>query len=185
MTRAGELAVPGDGVSGKLRTLQQRSHHVRLGNQRVNHNSGVVRIDGSHETPIAGPRVDLHFGETRAESFVGRASFASGHSSSGLADWPEVGFYQRGKCYAPGRLIAVGYDAIANAKRGCIRLQHSSRALEQIFPELVRGAANSRALQRNGPSAVPVVAGGRDVRIAPFHANPVARGESEHLRHQV
>src|SRR5580658_4106723 len=86
VARAREFAVPRNAVGGELRALYQRSHHIGFGDQRIDDDACVVRIYRSHEAPIAGPSVDFHFGETGAQSFIRRASFASRNASALLPD---------------------------------------------------------------------------------------------------
>src|SRR5436189_3520280 len=61
MTRAGEFSIPRNRIGRHLRTFNERSDHVGFGNQWIDDKSGVMRIHGPDETPIAGPRVHLYF----------------------------------------------------------------------------------------------------------------------------
>ena len=97
MARARKFAIPRNGVGGDLRALDQRPDHVGLGNQRVDHQARVVRVDGADEAPIAGPGVHFDFDEACADAFVRSSSFAAGDAAASLANHAVVGFDERGE----------------------------------------------------------------------------------------
>ena len=71
---AGEFPVPWDRVGSDLSAFDQRSHHVGFRYQWVDHDARIVRIDGSYETPVAGPGVHFDLGEAGSDAFVGSAA---------------------------------------------------------------------------------------------------------------
>ena len=68
----GKFAVPRNRIGGDLGALDQRADHVGFGDERIDHEPGVVRIDGADEAPIAGPGVHLDLDEAGADAFVRR-----------------------------------------------------------------------------------------------------------------
>ncbi len=85
VARAGEFAVPGDGVGGNLGAFNEGANHIGFGDQRVDHDSRVVRVDGADEAPVAGPCVDFNLGETSADALIGaRAGSAVDAASVGF-----------------------------------------------------------------------------------------------------
>src|SRR5881397_4389435 len=128
MTRAGEFSIPGNRIGRHLRTFNERSDHVGFGNQWIDDESGVMRIHGPDETPIAGPRVHLYFHKASPNAFVRCSSFTTGNSAAELANSTIVCLRQ---CRKSRRLFwifcredrkkATTFAALAKANNGAIR----------------------------------------------------------------
>src|SRR4029077_4482215 len=83
MTRAGEFAVPWNRIGRDLRALDERSDHVRFGDQRVDHEAGVGPVGRAGQPPVPRPRVDFHFDEAGADAFVLSRPLATGDAAAG------------------------------------------------------------------------------------------------------
>ena len=151
----------------------KRSHHVGFGYHRIDHQSGIVRINRPNEAPVAGPGVDFHFDEARAHAFVCRGSFAARGAAACLPDESIVGLGQRGEGRALLGIFGRGDDAVAHRKLGGIDLEDVGGAREQIFSQFVGRVADGRSLQRDGAASEPLIAQRREVRVAPNQADLV------------
>ena len=168
VARSGKLAVPRNWFGRDLRAFNQRADHVRLGNQWIDDQSGVVRVDGSNEAVISCPGIHFHFHEAGAHALVQRGAFAAGGAAARLADQSVVLFGQRGETlFSSSESPVEEIDAVTHLELRSIGLQCGSCARQQVFPHFVCGIADGRALQRDGAAASPFVAQRRDVGVAP------------------
>ena len=186
VARSWKFAIPRNGVGRNLSALHQRSHHVGLGDQRIDHQASVVHVDRADKAPIAGPRVHLDLGETSSHALVRSSSFAAGNAAARLADRAIVGFNQRGEGRSLRWVILRRNDSIANLKRFRARLADAAAArASRSFLSL------SAALQIAAPCNVIVLPPNHSsldgaISVSPqIDANSIAGREAQHLRGDV
>src|SRR5882724_2446898 len=98
-----------------------------------------MAIGRSYKPPIAGPRVDLNFGEACPNATVHGSSNSAGVTATGVFAYHPA-FIGSGESCKRHRLSWIFFgcnDSISDLKFGGIQLQNIGRAFQNVLPELV------------------------------------------------